>query len=119
MERIGVSDVPPIHFGTEFQAADMSESIEREREIMRVMRQVLTRIVREVTPEHKSLKHPLSDQTIEDIRQCLGLITAREKELADAAGRTAQERPYFVDEPPKTRTVPITRIGKAKPPGKS
>jgi hypothetical protein len=95
----------------------MSQSTIKEREIMMVMRKVLTTIVREVTPEHKSLRHPLSDQTIEDIRQCLGLITAREKELADAAGRTVEERPYFVDEPPKSKVVPIGNLGKGKPSG--
>jgi hypothetical protein len=94
----------------------MSESSNKEREIMMVMRKVLTSIVREVTPEHKSLRHPLSDQTIQDIRQCLGLITAREKELADAAGRTIQERPYYVDEPPKSKVVPLSSIGKVKGP---
>jgi hypothetical protein len=92
----------------------MNESMNKEREIMMVMRKVLTTIVREVTPEHKSLRHPLSDQTIQDIRQCLGLIAAREKELADAAGRTVEERPYYVDEPPKTKVVSIDSIGKAK-----
>jgi hypothetical protein len=80
---------------------------------MMVMRKLLTTIVREVTPESKSLKHPLSERTIQDIRHCLGLITAREKELADEAGRTAQERPYFVDEPTQTKVVPISHIGKA------
>jgi hypothetical protein len=90
----------------------MNDSSNKEREIMQVMRRVLTTIVREVTPEHKSLKHPLSDQTIQDIRQCLGLITAREKELADEAGRNVQEKPYFVDEPPKTKVIPISQIGK-------
>jgi hypothetical protein len=94
----------------------MNESMNKEREIMMVMRKVLTTIVREVTPEHKSLRHPLSDQTIQDIRQCLGLIAAREKELADAAGRTVEERPYYVDEPPKTKVVSIDSIGKAKHP---
>jgi len=94
----------------------MSESSDKEREIMQLMRKLLTTIVREVTPEHKSLRHPLSDRTIEDIRQCLGLITAREKELADAAGRRIEERPYFADDAPKTKTVPISRIGKQKPP---
>ncbi|MCU7811489.1 MAG: segregation and condensation protein A [Candidatus Thiodiazotropha sp. (ex Notomyrtea botanica)] len=94
----------------------MSDSSNKEREIMMVMRKVLTSIVREVTPEHKSLRHPLSEQTIQDIRQCLGLITAREKELADDAGRTMEERPYFVDEPPKSKVVPISKIGKVKTP---
>ncbi|MEW8507745.1 MAG: segregation and condensation protein A [Candidatus Thiodiazotropha sp.] len=92
----------------------MSDDSVKEREIMMVMRKLLTTIVREVTPEHKSLKHPLSDQTIQDIRACLGLITAREKELADAAGRTAEERPYFVDEPPATKVVPLSKIGRSK-----
>jgi hypothetical protein len=92
----------------------MNDEATKEREIMMVMRKLLTTIVREVTPEHKSLRHPLSDQTIQDIRACLGLITAREKELADAAGRTTQERPYFVDKAPQTKVVPITQIGKVK-----
>ncbi|MCU7923271.1 MAG: segregation and condensation protein A [Candidatus Thiodiazotropha sp. (ex Dulcina madagascariensis)] len=92
----------------------MNDESKKEREIMMVMRKLLTTIVREVTPEHKSLRHPLSDQTIQDIRNCLGLITAREKELADAAGRTAQERPYFADQPAATKVVPISKIGKVK-----
>ena len=83
---------------------------------MMVMRKVLTSVVREVTPEHKGLRHPLSEQTIQDIRNCLGLITAREKELADEAGRTAEERPYFVDEPPKSKTVSISSIKKTPSP---
>ena len=90
----------------------MKDESQKEREIMMVMRKVLTSIVREVTPEHKSLQHPLSDRTIQDIRNCLALITAREKELADAAGRTAVERPYYTDDPQKPRVVPITSIGK-------
>jgi hypothetical protein len=93
----------------------MSNSHSKEREIMIVMRKVLTSIVREVTPQHKGLRHPLSDQTIQDIRNCLGLITAREKELADAEGRSAEERPYFIDEPQQTKVVPISTIGKRKP----
>ncbi|MEJ2608940.1 MAG: segregation and condensation protein A [Candidatus Thiodiazotropha sp.] len=92
----------------------MNQESMKEREIMMVMRKVLTSIVREVTPEHKSLKHPLSDQTIQDIRSCLGLIAAREKELADDAGRTVQERPYYTDDAPQTKSVPISKIGKPK-----
>lgn len=92
----------------------MNDETAKEREIMMVMRKLLTTIVREVTPEHKSLRHPLSEQTIQDIRACLGLITAREKELADANGRTAKERPYFVDEPQTTKVVPISNIGRVE-----
>ena len=94
----------------------MSESSAKEREILRVMRKVLAAIVREVPPPHKGLRHPLSEQTIQDIRQCLGLITAREKELADDAGRSVQERPHFADQPQQTKVVPIPTLGKPKTP---
>jgi hypothetical protein len=91
----------------------MTDESKKEREILLVMRKVLSSIVRELTPEHKSLKHPLSDDTIQDIRMCMGLITAREKELADAAGRTGVERPYYTDQPRSSTVVPMTKIGKA------
>lgn len=87
----------------------MSDELEKDREVMRVMRKVLTTIVREITPEHKGIKHPLSDATIEDVRQCLGLITAREKELAEKAG-VVQEKPYFIDETPSAKVIPMDRI---------
>lgn len=92
----------------------MTDESTKERQILQVMRKVLSTIVRELTPEHRSLKHPLTDETIEDIRMCLGLITAREKELADAAGRTAGERPYYTDQPRPSTVVPMTKIGKLK-----
>ena len=45
------------------------------------------------------MRHPLREQTIKDIRDCFGLIAARERELADKAGIGGTERPHFVDEP--------------------
>jgi hypothetical protein len=48
---------------------------------------------------------------MEDVRQCLALISAREKELADAQGRGG-ERPYYSDEPQKAQVVPIAGIGR-------
>ena len=51
----------------------MSES-SKEREILMVMRKVLANIIKDTTPEHRSLRHPLSDEIIQQIRQCLGLI---------------------------------------------
>ena len=59
------------------------------------------------------LKHPLSDNTIEDIRQCLGLISVRERELADMAG-IKPEKPYYTDEKPTADVVSINKIGKLK-----
>ena len=83
----------------------------KEREILKVMRKVLAQIIKDTTPPSRAMKHPLSDQTIEDVRQCLGLISSRERELADTAG-IAQERPYFTDEQRPADVVSINRIGK-------
>jgi hypothetical protein len=88
----------------------------KERDILRVMRGVLTQIIKDTTPAHRSMKHPLSDPTIEDIRNCLGLISARERELADLAG-AAEERPYFADEKPAAEVVSINKLSRKKDDG--
>jgi hypothetical protein len=82
----------------------------KEREILMVMRKVLAAVIKDTTPP-AGMRHPLSDRTIEDVRQCLGLIAAREKELADAAGVT-QERPYYADEQQASKVVPLSGIGR-------
>ena len=94
----------------------MTDDSSKERQILMVMRKVLAAVVKHTTPPSRALKHPLTDRTIEDIRNCLGLIAARERELADAAG-VAQERPYYTDDPAAqaSRVVPITQISRRKP----
>lgn len=94
----------------------MSDDIsKKEREILLVMRKVLAQIIKDTTPPSRAMKHPLTDQTIQDVRQCLGLISSRERELADAAG-IGQERPYYTDEKRSADVVSISRIGKADKP---
>lgn len=83
----------------------------KEFQILKAMKLVLTDVVKD-TATQPGLKHPLSDRTIEGIRQCLKLISARERELIEAAGESMDMRPYFVDEPKKNVVVPITRIGR-------
>jgi hypothetical protein len=51
------------------------------------------------------MRHPLSDATIQDLRQCLALISARERELAQAAGRPVSGQPRYADEPGREDTV--------------
>jgi len=89
----------------------MSE-LTQEQRILIAMRKTLAAVIKDVTPP-PGLKHPLSEQTIADVRQCLGLISAREKELADTQGRTG-ERPYYADEPQSAQVVPIAGLGKGK-----
>jgi len=91
----------------------MTDLSSKEREILRVMRKVLAQIIKDTTPPSRAMKHPLSDQTIQDVRQCLGLISLRERELADAAG-IGQERPYYTDEQRAADVVSIHKIGKVQ-----
>lgn len=77
----------------------MSEaSASKEERILRVMKQVLTSVARDTATE-PGMKHPLSEGTINDIRQCLLLISSREKELVEERGGSMDQRPRFTDEP--------------------
>jgi hypothetical protein len=88
----------------------MSDDSQKEREILMVMRKVLANVIKDTTPEFKTMKHPLSGNTIGDIKLCLTLIAARERELATDAG-IAESRPYFTDEKVKAEVIPISEIG--------
>ena len=89
----------------------MSAEISKEHKILITMRQVLSSIIRDITPE-PGMRHPLTEQTMEDVRQCFALIAAREKELADEAGMPSLHRPRFIDEPKKTNVVKLHGLKK-------
>lgn len=72
---------------------------------------MLTAVIRDTTPP-PGMRHPLTDETIQDVRVCLGLITARERELDDEAGEPAQ-RPYYADQKATSTVVPFD-LGKGK-----
>lgn len=85
-----------------------------EQRILRVMRKVLAKIVREVAPRAGAAS-PLSDETIEDIRECFNLISIREKELAAARNLTTQKPVY----PDQTASAKPVRISHASVPKKN
>jgi hypothetical protein len=89
-----------------------TENLSKEQRILRVMRKVLASVVKDTTPQ-PGMRHALSDQTIEDIKQCFALISAREGELAEAAG-LEQARPGFTDEPKRAQVIPISKPGLGK-----
>ncbi|VAW93411.1 hypothetical protein MNBD_GAMMA20-1407 [hydrothermal vent metagenome] len=65
-----------------------------ELHILRAMRRTLTNVAKDTyTPP--GMRHPLSEETINDIRECLTLISGRENELGGMAGG---DRPHFTDE---------------------
>lgn len=83
-----------------------------EQRILRVMRKVLAKIVREVAPR-AGAPSPLSDDTVDDIRECFNLISIREKELAEARNMTTQ-MPVYSDQTPLAKPVRISRANARK-----
>jgi hypothetical protein len=75
------------------------QEMNKEQQIMRAMRKTLTSVVRDCAPRD-GVPSPLSEGTVENVRMCLGLIAAREAELAEALGLSRNERPHYSDEPP-------------------
>lgn len=82
------------------------QKISKEEQILQLMKKVLTDVAKDTyTPAH--LKHPLSENTINGIRDCLSLISAREAEIAEEMGRENKMRPKFIDEPSSSVVVKL------------
>jgi len=83
-----------------------SEEISKEQRILRMCKRVLTDIAKDtVTPP--GLKHPLSEHTIQGIRDCLQLISSRETEILSNQGRPSTSKPHFADQPQKNVVVDL------------
>ena len=86
----------------------MSEdSFSTEKRVLMAMRKTLGNIVKDVTPSSSALRSPLSDETIVDIKMCFNLISAREREIALAAGKEIKDKPHFIDEPKASNIISI------------
>lgn len=72
------------------------------------MRKTLGNIVRDVTPLG-GRPNPLTESTIQDIKDCFSSISAREKELAEKLGFD-QTKPYYADgELPNAKVINIVK----------
>jgi len=92
----------------------MSEpELSTEARILQAVRMTLASVIRD-TATAPGMRHPLSDATIEDLRQCMALISARQRELAQAACRVDEARPHYADEP---RATSVVRLTPRKPSG--
>jgi len=95
------------------------DSLSTEERILRVMRKVLTRIIKETaTPPGE--QHPLSAACIKDMRECLFLVSAREQQLVRDDGRSMDQRPRYANDLPAKGTFEVTldqikRKGKKSP----
>ena len=81
-----------------------SDDLSKDQKILIALRKTLSGVVRETTPP-PGLPHPLSAQTIEDIKHCFVLIAAREKELLEEKGQSNEARPRYADEPKTSHVV--------------
>ena len=87
----------------------MSEKQASEQEILAIMKRILTDIAKE-TFTRPGVRHPLSDNTINNMRECLKLISVREVELSGNDTDVSTQRPRYVDEPPKSVVVSIQDV---------
>jgi hypothetical protein len=91
-----------------------TDELTKEQQILRVMRKVLANVVKDTTPAG-GRPNPLTPGTIQDIRDCFGLIAARERELAELLG-LAPMRPFYPGEEPKSsKVVKLVKPAKKEP----
>jgi hypothetical protein len=81
-----------------------TENLTKEQHILRAMRKVLASIARD-TATGFGKPSVLTDSTKEEIRDCFGIISEREAELAEALGLDRNEKPYFSDDPKKSNVI--------------
>jgi len=85
-----------------------SEYLSKEHQIIATMRKVLSSIIRDTTPP-PGRPHPLRESTIEDVKRCFALITAREQEIHEEAGKGMNKRPRYADEPKTSHVVDFVK----------
>ena len=68
-------------------------SLSKEQQVMVAMRKTLANVVKDTTPE-PGMIHPLTKNTVDDIRACFSLIAAREKELMEDMGIDNNAKPF-------------------------
>ncbi len=82
------------------------QNISTEEEILQLVKSTLTAIAKDTyTPPE--LTHPLSSDTINQIRNCLAVITRRQQALAGERGEEFNDRPRYIDEPNDTFVVSL------------
>jgi hypothetical protein len=90
-----------------------NESRSTEETILAAVKTVLTHVIKD-TATAPGMKHPLSDRTIQGLRECLVLITQREQELNAEAGRSSNARPHFTDEPKTEVAVSLDALKRSR-----
>ena len=82
------------------------ETANKESRILQAVKSTLTSVIKDTATE-PGFKHPLTADTVEKLRDCLVLISAREQELADQLGETLDQRPAYRDGPKPASSGPV------------
>jgi len=98
--------------GNDADDPDRDEKV-MERRIMVMMRQVLSAVARDTAPP-PGMRSPLSEETIQGIRDCFSLIAARERELNEQLGEESRLRPRYRDEPQTSKVVSLDSLTRNK-----
>jgi hypothetical protein len=85
-----------------------TEELSKEQRILRAMRKTLGNVVRDVTPLG-GRTNPLTNDTIQDIKDCFSLISERERELAESLNFD-QAKPYYQNgEQPNAKVISFVK----------
>lgn len=87
------------------------DSLSKEQQVMVVMRKTLANIIKETTPE-PGMIHPLSKETVDDVKACFVLIASRERELMEAMGIENKARPHFTDDVTQAKKTNVVNFHK-------
>lgn len=93
----------------------IEQTLSKEQRILRVLRKVLANIVKDATPA-PGMPHPLTESTVHDIRDLFGLISEREAELTEEAGKQINEKPVYAGEAKKTNVIKLHKTKKDSDP---
>lgn len=89
------------------------EELKKEQRVLSLMRKTLGSIVKDVTPLG-GRPNPLTNSTIQEIKECFGLISEREKELADKLGFDQAKPHYADDKQPSASVLNFVKLPKSK-----
>jgi hypothetical protein len=89
------------------------EELNKEQRILSQMRKTLGNIVKDVAPLG-GRPNPLTNSTIQEIKDCFGLISEREQELANKLG-FVQAKPHYADgEQPSSSALNFVKLSKKR-----
>lgn len=86
----------------------------KEEKVLNMVYSVLVDVIKDTTTDPR-LRHPLSEGTRANIRDCLDLITARRMELTKERGAHREMRPHYTDEPQDSMVVQMPSTKRQDP----